>query len=509
MIRFSFLIFILSFLFSCQNEKSEHQLEDRNYLSIDNNRMAAEWEPAKGISFVWPPVLPKELIIELAKDTQIYPFVDGKEGQKEAEEWFDKWGIDMKNVTFINLKTEYENAPRDWAPSALFTENGELKITDGQYKYGCPATDLECNDSLEFHLSASGDIYKSINVDTAIVSIGNQIGLDVLEVPFVNTGGNVLTDGIGTAFSTCVLLTENRYNGISDSEFFRLNDSLQGLTSYHVISNFDKIGIQHIDCFLKLIDEETILVAEPPEDHELYNVYENIVKNELSNLKTVYNRPYKIHRIKIGVYYKDEDAAYLSAYTNSVIHNNNVYVPLFGIKEDSLALKTWESLMPGYTIKGFDYVLEDQPIKSKYHFEGFAELGVKTGWLYDDAIHCRTKPIWDENMIFISVKKVLPEILLNQEAVLHATIIAYGNSDLSTDEVFLNWRVKGQNKWSSIRMDMDNNPNHWRAEFPVGDEGMVIEYFIEAKAITGESQTKPITAPRGYYNFKYVASQGI
>lgn len=509
MIRFSFLILLSSFLFSCQNEKPKSKDEGSNYLHLENNRLAAEWEPAKGISFVWPPVIPKELIIEFAKDTHIYPFVNGKEGQKEAKEWFDKWGINLNNVTFINLKTEYENAPRDWAPSALFTKNGGFKIIDGMYKHGCPSTDLKCNDSLEFHINKRGRIYKSIHVDTAIVSIGNKIGHDVFEVPFTNTGGNVLTDGIGTAFSTCVLLIENRYNGISDDEFFRLNDSLLGLTSYHVISNFDKIGIQHIDCLIKLIDEETLLIAEPPKDHELYSIYEKIVKNEISILTTAYNRPYKIHRIKIGVYYEDEDAAYLSAYTNSVILNNNVYVPLFGIKEDSLALKTWESIMPGYTIKGFDYVLEDQPIKSQFHFEGFDELGVKTGWLYEDAIHCRTKPIWDENMIFISVKKVLSEIFINQEAILYATIIDYENAGLSTDEVILNWRIKGQPKWSGIRMNMDNNPNHWLAEFPKGKEGMIIEYYIEAKSITGEIQTKPITAPKGHYEFKYVPQQGI
>lgn len=58
-----------------------------------------------------------------------------------------------------------------------------------------------------------------------------------------------------------------------------------GINNYHVISNFDNYGIQHIDCFLKLIDEETLLVAQPPEDHELFEICENIVNTELSNLE--------------------------------------------------------------------------------------------------------------------------------------------------------------------------------------------------------------------------------
>jgi agmatine deiminase len=84
---------------------------------------------------------------------------------------------------------------------------------------------------------------------------------------------------------------------------------------------------------MKLLDEERILVAEPPKDHELYTVYENIVEKELKSLKTVYGKPYEIIRIKIGRYEDDN----LAAYTNSIIVNKNIYVPLFQIKEDSLA----------------------------------------------------------------------------------------------------------------------------------------------------------------------------
>ena len=34
---------------------------------------------------------------------------------------------------------------------------------------------------------------------------------------------------------------------------------------------------------MKLLDEERILVIEPPQDHKLYKIYEDIVQNELSN----------------------------------------------------------------------------------------------------------------------------------------------------------------------------------------------------------------------------------
>ena len=72
-----FVVLTLSFI-SCINENVENKLQSNNYIEIDKNRTAAEWEPVKGVFFVWPPVITKELIIEFANDTKIYPFVDGE-----------------------------------------------------------------------------------------------------------------------------------------------------------------------------------------------------------------------------------------------------------------------------------------------------------------------------------------------------------------------------------------------------------------------------------------------
>jgi len=130
-----------------------------------------------------------------------------------------------------------------------------------------------------------------------------------------------------------------------------------GITNYHILSNFEQpAGIQHLDCMMKVIDEETLLVAEPPEDHAAYQVYEDIVNNELAQLKTIYGRPYIIKRIKI-----DTSNTGLAAYTNSLILNETVYVPLFDIALDAEAINTWQEIMPGYEVKGFTFFLDDEP----------------------------------------------------------------------------------------------------------------------------------------------------
>ncbi len=60
------------FLVYCKNEEADKSIEPHNFYQFEKNRVAAEWEPAKGVMFACPPIIPKELTIELAKDTHIY-----------------------------------------------------------------------------------------------------------------------------------------------------------------------------------------------------------------------------------------------------------------------------------------------------------------------------------------------------------------------------------------------------------------------------------------------------
>jgi agmatine/peptidylarginine deiminase len=495
-------------LVSCQNNSGQDSTSDINYYHFEKNRIAAEWEPANGVMFMCPPVIPKELIVELAKDTHVYPTVGSDEEQLKAVKWFLDWGIDTSRVHFIKLpKVDFDvTVPRDWGPPAIFSNKSQMRLADVVFKNSAPFTDLACNDSLELHIyPETREVYHSSVSDTLIKPMAKQLGLEVLQVPITSTGGNVLVDGIGTALSTCILLTENRFNSVSDEDFFTISDSLLGINNYHIISNFDNYGIQHIDCFLKVIDEETLLVAQPPEDHELFEIYENIVKNELSSLRNAYGKPYVIKRIKIGRIVKE----YLSPYTNSLILNETVYVPLYGIETDSLALETWKSILPGYKIKGFKFNIQDQSYIAEWFFEDYLEEGNVPGWGPDDALHCRTRAIWDNDMVYISINKVPSEIASSQPAVLYVSVKDYSGNGIPNDGVVLKWRVKGSIDWNSMNMTVSYSQNNWHAEFPIFNNGTTIEYYVNATSNEGKSQSRPITAPKGHYQFKYIVQQDI
>jgi agmatine deiminase len=459
------------------------------------NRLAAEWEPALGTMVVWPLSIPYKLAVELAKDNHLYTIVENDAAKTAASEWYTKWGIAPSTNTFIYAPKGIDSWwVRDWGPGAVFTPEGKMKLADGKYIYSTPITNIQCEDSLYFiYKTQDKQVIKTETDDSATVHLAKGLGLDVLDLPFINTGGNVLTDGLGTAFSTCVLLNENRYYGVKDDDFLQLNKKLLGINAYSILSNFEKRGIQHIDCFMKLLDEERILVMEPPSDHELYPVYESIVENELSQLITPYGRPYEILRIKTARY--NEKA--LAAYTNAIIVNKTIYVPLFQIKEDKVALETWQEAMPGYVVKGFEYALSNEPIVDKQVKDHYKEYGWKDG----DALHCRVRAVWDPEMLFMSTRRIQDEVDTKHRNMVHTTIIDYSGKGLVKDKLDLIWRTIGASSWNRVALKQTGSTNIFSAEIPVHKSGAEIEYYVSAVSNSGKKETQPRSAPEGTYQF--------
>ena len=491
----SFLVFASTFSCSDNPVRSDKIASSNFYYQPNVNRMAAEWEPAVGTMIVWPLCIPYKLAVELAKDSHIYTLVENEQSKIEALKWYTEWGIDSNRNTFIYLPLGVDSWwVRDWGPPAVFTPDGTMKLGDGRYVFSTPISKIQCGDSLEF-LNASGD-HQIINTQTddrATGFLSKSLNIDLLDLPFINTGGNVLTDGLGTAFSTCILVNENRFFGVSKEKFFRLNKELLGIERYNILSNFEKWGMQHIDCYMKLLDEERILVMEPPKDHELFQVYEDIIENEIKKLKNPYGRPYEIFRIKTERY--DEDR--LAAYTNSLIVNKTIYVPLFNIKEDSVALSTWRQVMPGYAIKGFGFKLSDEPVISQKMRDNYQQYG----WRFADALHCRVRAIWDAQMLFMTSNRIEAKVDRKNDNTVYVTIIDYSKKGLQMEDIALLWRVQGEEKWNSTALNQVKNSNHFYTRIPFHTPGATVQYYLSAVSKSGRKETLPKTAPAGYYQF--------
>ena len=491
----SFLAVIFLLTVSCE---SDQRLPAT--LMHPGNRLAAEWEPALGALIAWPLDIPHRLVIELAADSRLFTMVPDEEARSEAEHWFGKWGIPPAKVTFILAPQGPDSWwVRDWGPFAVFGPDGEMLLAHGQYQYSTPVSGRECDGDLR-HIFAEKDSLgnERINLtnleDRAPDSIAVALDVDVLDLPFTFTGGNVFTDGRGLAVSSCILKNENRFIGGNDDQLIRLANKWLGIERYHFISNFERRGIQHIDCLLKMLDEERLLVARPPADHPLSEIYEKIVSEELKQLKNSFGRPFKIWRLDTDVYRKDD----LAAYTNSLILNQVVYVPLFGIPQDSMALVQWQQAMPGYEIKGFEYRVAEEPV---LHPEVREIRHRGLGWDDGDALHCRTRAVWDPQMLYLSVDRI-PKI--DQQSGKYrweALILDYSKKGLITHSLQMHWRPEGDPHWHAEPLMTDKDGLTHFALLSEPGPGQRIEFYFTAASHSGKEEAMPRSAPEGFYTF--------
>ena len=162
-------------------------------------------------------------------------------------------------------------------------------------------------------------------------------------------GGNFMCDGHGTAFSTEEYdNTHELFNGITNSRWLDVNPLPFPCPNYNT---------DHIDIFMKMLDEETILVGRFSEGDNDYGLNDDIDANIAmiqKQCETHFGRQYKIHTIPMPsptLYDWGDGLGWtFRSYTNSLIINKLVLVPTYDHIRDNEAIAIYETLMPGYTV---------------------------------------------------------------------------------------------------------------------------------------------------------------
>jgi len=442
-------------------------------------RTVAEWEPAIGSVIAWPLIVPGDLVVELAKDDPLYIVVPDEISRYEAEDSFAEWGVNGDNVRFVVTALGLGWAwPRDWGPHAVVSDKGAFHWADPLF-VGYPWMGRDCITIRPDRFPTDRFLWD----DRATAALAESLGFETAPMKVAVTGGNFLVDGHGTAFATCLLEAENRMLGGTDAEYAGILEHTLGISRLVILPNYEDDGIQHIDCAIKPLDEETILVMRVPEDHAEHAVIEEMVRT-LESLDSVYGRPYQIIRIDSGRY-QDERVA---AYTNSLILNRKVLVPLFGIPEDEGALATFREAMPGYEVLGFK---NDIPVPVM----GYA------GWQGFDALHCRVRAIFDPEMLSMTHRRLDETMPPAETYPIEVTIRDHSRAGLISEELLLFVRTTTVQAWRSIPLEPDADPAVFSASIPGAAAGETIDYYLTAADSSGRSESLPRSAPAGYYSF--------
>lgn len=431
-------------------------------------RTMAEWEEIEYLVLSWQGYqsILRQIVAAAVNECKV---LIATNNPSSVSSYLTQGGISLTNVEFINTNSN-SIWMRDYAANTVYKDGvGDRQLVDWIYNRPRPLDDALSS----FHATHTSTPLYITNSST------NDL---------VHTGGNFMSDGLGTAFSSNLILQENASGnpyGVSAKTENQINGIMQsymGINRYIKMTELPYDIINHIDMHMKLLDEETLLVSRYPDgvaDGPQINQNINYV---LNNFNSVFNTPYKIKWIDAPPSatgnYPDNNGLYRT-YTNSVFINKTVIVPTYRPEVDGPALAYYEELLPGYNIVGID--VDDQG----------ANLISANG-----AIHCITHAIGVNNPLQI-VHQPLTSVNTVVNIPINATI--KHRSGIVQAKVF--WRVEGTTAYNEVAMTASTD-NQWIANINVPQSAQKIQYYIWAEANSGKTQVRPIVAPEGYWTFE-------
>ncbi|MBX2975005.1 MAG: agmatine deiminase family protein [Ignavibacteriaceae bacterium] len=469
--KFSLLIILILFIPNLYSQNLPHYLTDHekellktytppainvDYITppVRNVRTMAEWEELEGIIITWTSYtsILRQIVDYAQEEGKVFIVCSDSNSVKS---YLTSGGVPLTNVNF--LITGYNSIwVRDYGPWTVYADDVDsLYIVDWVYNRPRPADDVV---PVYFANYYNAPIYQTTSSPYNLV----------------NTGGNFMVDGMGTAFASKLVLTENSTK--TEAEIDTIIKKFMGINRFIKMNTLPYDEIHHIDMHMKLLDEETLLVGQYPTGISDGPQIEANLNYVLTNFMNSFGRPYKVVRVQMP---PDATGRYPSGggqyrtFTNSVIVNKTVIVPTYDVQYDTTALRIYREAMPGYNVVGINC-------------NGIiGALG---------AIHCITKEVGIKNPIYISHKPNLTSVQ-NEFGI---EISAKVKSMLNITQVNLFWKIDGEQLYNQVVMQSNGNSEYigYISAQPVGTK---IKYYISASSTSGKTISKPMTAPNGNY----------
>ena len=396
---------------------------------FDSLRTAAEWEEVEALTIAWTsfPCIQKQIVAAAKQECNVIIFADNP---SDVENYLTTsicgGALDLENIDIVDA--EYNSIwIRDYGANTVYGSWNDNRILV-DWKYNRPRPE--------------DDIIPDV--------LGEAMGIDVYSTTaeptdLMNTGGNWMSDGFGTAFASELVLDENDggstwwtdYPDHSESEIDQIVSDFHGVETYIKMPNLPFDGIHHIDMHMKLLDESTLLLAEYPEgvaDGPQINANLEYI---LSNYTTRWGTPFDVIRIPsppeqgFGGGYPDQNGWYLT-YTNSVFVNNTVLLPTYYTEYDTTAIQIYQEALPGYEIVGIDCDNNGSAIIS-----------------LSGAIHCITHTVGVEDPLMIS-HLPLPDTEDDQN---EYPVEAYISHRSGITSATLHWSADLNGNWNSETMN--------------------------------------------------------
>jgi agmatine/peptidylarginine deiminase len=398
----------------------------------------AEFGIMQGVLVAYPFGIPMELIVDMSEDVMVTTIVSGSGQAASVSNMYQNAGVNMDHVDFL-IEDHDTYWTRDYGPWFIREED---KVSIINFTYNRPRPD---------------DNIMPVNV-------ANMLGIDYYNMPVTHTGGNYMADGFNTVAQTELVYEEN---SIPDSQVDQYMEDYLGVTNNFVIN--DPLGdyIKHIDCWGKFLATDKVLVCEVPASDPRYDDYE-AAADYFASRDCAYGYPYEVVRV-----YAPGDYPY-TPYSNSLILNKKVYLPITGSAYDDDAIAAYQQAMPGYEIV---------PITT----DGDA-------WLNTDALHCRTHEIADIGMLKIThIPSYHGEVDYQSSYTIDAKVHAYSDEAVYPDSILVYYKINDGEYTPVVMSDLGDEQYSAEIQANPGDE---VAYYLHAADESGRSEDCPyIGAP--------------
>ena len=423
-------------------------------------RTMAEWEEIEAITITW--ASDKDMLSEILAAAQleckVYVFCNDSNTVKSDLNYYGV--IPNQNVKYIYAPFDALWI-RDYGANSVYKNDVDsLILVD--WVYNRPSRP---------------------NDDSIPRSLSRYTGIELFETTtapnrLVNTGGNFIPDGFGTAFSSNLVLDEN--TSLSTAQIDNIANNFMGINRYIHMSNLPYDHIHHVDMHMKLLDEETLLFGQFPTGVSDGPQIEANLLYILNNYTSVFGTPYKIVRIPMPPSYSGNYApnAYYRTYTNSVFANKSFLVSTYYTLYDTTAFRILKEHLPGYNLVS----INAQGIISA-----------------SGAVHCITNAVGVREPLLISHKPLKNTTNTVSDYQIDARI----QHKSSIQSATLHYRTDSLQAFSSVAMSLSSSLNNiWTGYIPAQTSACTVDYYIEANAVSGKQQFRPITAPNGFWKFK-------
>ncbi len=448
-----FCLFLLLFLITLNlfSYRLTHEMTPQEAMIKDFNkdfyeteppvgpvRNIAEFDKMEGVLVRYPFGIPINLIALMSEDIIVTTIVSNQSQQNTVLNLYQSNGVNTENCNFLIAPTD-SYWTRDYGPWYIADANNNIAIVNFPYNRPRP------------------------NDNDVPIEMANFLGIDLYGMNLIHTGGNYMTDGMGISASSNLVWDENPQ--LTHEQINQKMHDYLGIDTYHVVQDPNNTYIDHIDCWGKFLAPNKVLIRSVPQSHPQYDEIEETAQYFASQTSS-YGTPYNVYRV-----YTPSN----QPYTNSLILNNKVFVPIVDSPYDDDAIEVYQEAMPGYQIIG----IEEDPSHP---------------WESTDALHCRTKGIADRNMLYVKHIPISGNVDTDTDYEITAEIIPYSHQNVIPESTLVFYKIN-DNEFTAIQMTHTTG-YYYTATIPEQPEGSTVFYYIHSVDLAGNRANHPfIGAP--------------